>query len=65
MTIRIPNDNILDRILRLLGKERQVIMPEGAGKIYEKFGPSVQIKGRKESFFTALFRKTEKQNMEN
>jgi len=65
MTIRIPNENILDRILKLLGKERQVIIPEGAGKIYEKYGPSVQIKGKKENFFKALFRKAKKQYREN
>ena len=58
MTIRIPDENILDRILSLFGKKRQVIIPEGAEKIYREHGPYVQIKGKKENFFKALFRKT-------
>jgi len=57
MTIRIPSENFLDKVLKLLGKERQVIMPAEAGKIYKDKGPYVQIKARREGFFKALFRK--------
>ena len=60
MTIRIQDENILDKILSLFGKKRQVIVPEGAEKIYREHGPYVQIKGKKENFFKALFRNTEK-----
>jgi hypothetical protein len=57
MTIRVPPENLLDKVLKLLGKERRVIMPEEAEKIYEDKGPYVQIKARRERFFKALFRK--------
>jgi len=57
MTIRIPSENFLDRLLKLFGKERRVIMPEEAGKIYDEKGPYVQIKARREGFFKALFRR--------
>ena len=56
MTIKIPPENILDKILKLLGKERKVIVPEKADKIYQEKGPYVQIKARRESFWKALFR---------
>jgi hypothetical protein len=64
MTIRIPPENILDKILKLFGKEREVIIPEEAGQVYRDIGPYVQIKGKRESFFKALFRKTGKQESE-
>ncbi len=57
MTIRVPPENLLDKVLKLLGKERRVIMLEEAGKIYEDKGPYVQIKGKREGFFKALFRR--------
>jgi len=57
MTIKIPPENFLDNVLKLLGKERQVIMPEEAGKIYEDKGTYVQIKAKREGFFKALFRR--------
>ena len=57
MTIRVPPENLLDKVLKLLGKERRVIMPEEAGKIYGDKGPYVQIKAKREGFFKALFRK--------
>ena len=61
MTIKIPPENILDKILKLIGKEREVIIPEKAGKVYRDIGPYVQIRGKREIFFKALLRKTEKQ----
>ncbi len=57
MTIRIPPENLLDKVLKLFGKERQVIMPEEAEKLYEEKGPYVQIKAKREGFFKVLFRK--------
>jgi hypothetical protein len=57
VTIKIPADNILDRILKYFGKKRGVILPPEANKIYKKTGPYVQIKARKENFFKALFSK--------
>ena len=63
MTVRIPPENILDKILKLFGKERQVIIPEEAGNIYRDIGPYVQIRGKRENFFKALFRKTERKEI--
>ena len=57
MTIRIPPENILDKILKLLGKERKVIVPEGTDRVYAEKGPYVQVKAEREGFFKALFRK--------
>ncbi len=53
MTFRIPQLNIFDMFLRLLGKKRGVKIPVEA---YEKFGLYVYAKAYKESFWTALFR---------
>jgi hypothetical protein len=53
MTIRLPDPNIFDRFLKLLGKKRGVIMPIGA---YEKYGQYVYAKAQKESFWKALCR---------
>jgi len=57
MTIKIPQENILDKILKIFGKERKIITPSEVDKIYHEFGPYVQIKAKKESFFKALFRR--------
>ncbi|MCD4742894.1 MAG: hypothetical protein K8R67_10515 [Desulfobacteraceae bacterium] len=56
MTIKTPPDNILDKILKIIGKERRIIIPEDIGQIEEKFGPHVTTKVKKESFWKALFR---------
>lgn len=64
MTIKIPPENVLDKILKLCGKEREVIIPDEAGKAYRDIGPYVQIRGERESFFKALFRNTGKQESE-
>jgi hypothetical protein len=56
MTIRIPPENTLDKILRLLGRERRILIPTAAVRMYNELGPYVQILGRRESFFSALFR---------
>jgi hypothetical protein len=59
MTIRIPPENFLDKLLKLLGKERKVIAPDGIGKIFEKMGPFVQVKLKRQSWIKAMFRKKE------
>ena len=64
MTVRIPPENILDKILKLFGKERKVIIPEQAGQVYRNTGPYVQIRGKREGFFKALFQKADKQEPE-
>ena len=56
MTIRIPPENAWDKILRVLGKERLVVIPPTAVRICNELGPYVQVIARRESFFTALFR---------
>lgn len=53
MTIRLPDPNIFDKFLKLLGKKRGVIFPSGN---YEKFGLHFYAKAYKESFWRALFR---------
>jgi hypothetical protein len=56
MTIRLPPDNFLDRILAIFGKKRKIIMPENINQIENQLGPYVTIQARKEGFFKALFR---------
>ena len=64
MTVRIPPENILDKTLKLLNKERKIILPDDAGKVYQNFGPYVQINGKRESFFKALIRQNKKPKSE-
>jgi hypothetical protein len=56
MTIRVPQENIFDKILKKLGKKRRIILPENIDKIYEKYGPYTQICAKKERFIKALLR---------
>jgi hypothetical protein len=58
MTIKIPPMSVADRILRNLGKRRALIFPVGA---YEKFGPYVIARAKKEHFLKALLRPKSKQ----
>ena len=53
MTFKFPKQNILDKILRFLGKKRGVIIPT---ETYDKFSPYVYVKARKENFWKALLR---------
>ena len=55
MTIRMPETNICDRFLNLLGKKRGVKFPNGA---YDRFDPYVYAKAYKENFWKALLRPT-------
>ena len=57
MTIRTPPENIFDKILKIFGKERRVVIPDGTDAVYKKLGPYVQVKAGREGFFKALFRK--------
>lgn len=56
MTIRIPPETVFDKILRLLGKERQVVIPQAAVRRCNELGPYAEVTARRESFITALFR---------
>lgn len=58
MTIRVPRENFLDKILKFLGKERKVIIPKNVDEIYKEKGPYVQIQAEREGFLKSLFRKT-------
>ncbi|MCK9390696.1 MAG: hypothetical protein M0Q01_03910 [Syntrophales bacterium] len=53
MTIKIPEENLLDRLLSSMGKKRAIHIPL---EIYEKYGPYVYAQAKKESFWHALFR---------
>ena len=55
MTIRFPQKNILDKILAVFGKKKEIIFLKDADKIYSTFGPYVNIKAKKESFWKVLF----------
>jgi hypothetical protein len=57
MTIKIPPENIFDKILKIFGKERKIIIPSEADKIYRKLGQHVQILAKRENFFKALLKK--------
>ena len=57
MTIIKPEKNFLDKILKWFGKERLMIV---SSDLYEKFGPYVYAKGRWESFWKCLFRRSSK-----
>lgn len=58
MTIKIPPVGVADRVLKYLGKRRALIMPAGA---YEKRGPYVIARARKECFLKALLRPNSKE----
>lgn len=53
MTIKHQEPNILDRLLKIIGKKRGIIVPSD---IYEKFGPYIYFEAKRESFWKALFR---------
>ena len=57
MTIRLPPDNFLDRILAIFGKKRKIIYPDNLNQIEKQLGPYTTTQARKESFFKALFRR--------
>ena len=56
MTIQIPPENLLDRVLKLFGKERLVVIAPATVRLCNELGPHVQVMARRESFVTALLR---------
>ncbi len=59
MTVRIPADNILDKILRLFDKKRKVIIHRGIRQAEKRHGPYNTTIAKKESFWKALFDRKE------
>lgn len=53
MTIKMPNKNLGDFILKFLGKKRAVYIPQN---LYKTYGPYVYSRAIRESFWRALFR---------
>jgi len=53
MTIKIPEPNIFDKILKSIGKKRAVKIP---AKIYEKYGQHIYVVGQRENFWKAFMR---------
>ena len=60
MTVKAPRKNIFDKILAVLGKQRDIIVPENTDESYRKYGPYVYIRANRESFWKALFKKKAK-----
>jgi len=56
MTIRTPQKNILDKILAVFGKERGIGLPENTDQLYNKYGPYVYTKARRESFWKVFLK---------
>lgn len=57
MTLLLPPNNWLDRLLLYFGRIRTIIIPKKISKIYEDYGPYVIIRGKKEGFWKTLFRR--------
>lgn len=53
MTIKLPEPNIFDKFLHVIGKKRGVFIPT---KVHEKYGQYVYTIGKKENFWNALLR---------
>ncbi len=62
MTIRFPDRNISDKILKYLGKKRGLILPKDYS---DQPGRHVYAKAIKENFWKALFRPKSVQFPEN
>jgi hypothetical protein len=56
VTIRIPTENFFDKILKIFGKKRRVVLPDNIGDIYKDFGPHVYIQAKKEPILRAIMR---------
>ncbi len=57
MTVRYPRATLGDKILKLLGKERSILIPEDINDVHEKYGPYVDFLVKRENFWKALCRK--------
>ena len=53
MTIKLPEPNILDRLLKVMGKKRGVYIPTDS---HTKFGPYGYSRATKENIIKALLR---------
>ena len=53
MTVKLPEPNFFDRILKLLGKSRGVMIPTD---IHNEYGRYVYAEANRENFWKALFR---------
>jgi hypothetical protein len=53
MTIKLPKTTLADRLLASIGKKRAVRIPF---EVYEKLGPYVYARAKKESLWRALVR---------
>jgi len=57
MTIKKPPKNILDKILKVFGKERDIVVPDNTDELFRKYGPHITIGAKRESFLKVLFSK--------
>ena len=57
MTIKMPKKNIIDRVLEIIGKKRETVIPENTGELYRKFGPYIYIMAKKEMILKTLYKK--------
>ena len=57
MTIKLSEYSLADKVFKIIGKKRGVIIPSDE---YGKFGPYSYFVAKKESFFKALFRPANK-----
>lgn len=53
MTVKLPEANFFDRILKFFGKSRGVMIPPD---IQNKYGRYVYARAKRENFWKALFR---------
>jgi len=53
MTVKLPEPNVFDKLLRLLGKKRGVFVPEISNSSYGQYGYAA---GKKENLLMAFFR---------
>ncbi|MDD3581700.1 MAG: hypothetical protein PHW74_11840 [Desulfobacca sp.] len=63
MTIRMPQKNFLDKILKLFGKERCLKVPDFYRNGMEK-GIDIYVQGQFESFWQALFRRSSREDQQ-
>ena len=57
MTIRLPPENFLDRILEKFGIERKVILPSEPDSFRQNKNPYTTVKAKKESVAKAIYDK--------
>jgi len=60
MTIKKPPKTILDKILELFGKERNIVVPDNTDELFNKYGPHIMIGAKREGFWKTLFGKGSK-----